>query len=85
MENRLRINNSTYVFKQLNNIISVYKPLSDPISDSNQSAWAKADRACWGARPAKVSAMLQATLDQLYAIRQPINAQPNQLIHADCH
>jgi Ser/Thr protein kinase RdoA (MazF antagonist) len=54
-----------------------------PAMDDNTTAWGFAHRGCWGDPPAGVQPELRPLLDELYALRQPIETGPWQLIHAD--
>ncbi|MCC6179646.1 MAG: phosphotransferase [Chloroflexi bacterium] len=54
-----------------------------PLLDRNESIFGRADRACWGARPAGVPTQVAPLVDALYAIRQPIDALDEQVIHGD--
>ena len=60
------------------------KPISKhPLMDDNRTPWGKADRWCWGEKPAFVEPKLRSLVDQHYALRQPVDDLEFQLIHAD--
>jgi hypothetical protein len=54
-----------------------------PLMDDNRTPWGKAHQWCWGAAPPFVQPQLQPLVQQLYALRQPIQTSPAQLIHGD--
>jgi hypothetical protein len=53
------------------------------LMDDNRTAWGYAHRHCWGDPPARVQPVLRPLVEALYAIRQPIETAPWQLIHGD--
>lgn len=54
-----------------------------PLMDSNQTAWGKAHRWCWGDPPPSVQPDLRPLIERLYALRRPISGLRSQLIHGD--
>lgn len=54
-----------------------------PLLDDNTTPWGKADRWCWGERPAWVHPVLAEHVDRLYALRRPVSDLQDQLIHGD--
>jgi Ser/Thr protein kinase RdoA (MazF antagonist) len=54
-----------------------------PLMDDNRTPWGKAHQWCWGAAPPVIQPQLQPLIAQLYALRQPIQTSPAQLIHGD--
>jgi hypothetical protein len=54
-----------------------------PLMDDNRTPWGKAHQWCWGPPPPAVQQQLQPLVQQLYALRQPIQPSPAQLIHGD--
>jgi Ser/Thr protein kinase RdoA (MazF antagonist) len=54
-----------------------------PLMDDNRTPWGKAHQWCWGLPPPVVPPQLQPLVHQLYALCQPIQPSPAQLIHGD--
>lgn len=54
-----------------------------PLMDDNRTPWGIAHRQCWGAPPAAIQPQIRPLISQLYALRQPIQTSPSQLIHGD--
>jgi len=68
-------------------ITALHQALHDirkhPLMDDNQTPWGKAHQWCWGPPPPGIQPQLQPLVHQLYALRQPIQTSPAQLIHGD--
>lgn len=54
-----------------------------PLMDDNRTPWGEAHQWCWGAPPPTIQPQLQPLVERLYALRQPIQPSPAQLIHGD--
>jgi len=54
-----------------------------PAMQHNTTAWGFAHAACWGERPAALQPALAPLAGALYALRQPLETSPWQLIHGD--
>lgn len=60
------------------------KPIpKHPLMEDNRTPWGYAHRWCWGDKPAFVQPQLRPLVDQLYALRQPVEGPEWQLIHGD--
>lgn len=54
-----------------------------PLMIGNSTLWGKAHRWCWGEKPPEVHPKPAALVDELYALRRPIQTRDWQLIHGD--
>ena len=55
----------------------------NPLMDENQTAWGKADRWCWGEKPAHIHPVVEPLVKTLYELRRPVEGLKSQLIHGD--
>jgi Ser/Thr protein kinase RdoA (MazF antagonist) len=55
----------------------------NPLMDENHTAWGKADRWCWGEKPAQIHPVLEPLVNTLYELRRPVEGLTDQLIHGD--
>ena len=62
---------------------TLYDIPKHPLMDDNRTPWGQAHQWCWGSTPPAVQPQLQPLVHQLYALRQPIQSSPPQLIHGD--
>ncbi len=54
-----------------------------PLMNDNRTAWGKADRWCFGGRPAYVHPQVRSYVDTLYTLREPVTGLTAQLVHGD--
>jgi uncharacterized protein (TIGR02569 family) len=54
-----------------------------PLMDENQTAWGKADRWCWGAKPEHIHPVVEPLVKTFYELRRPVEGLKSQLIHGD--
>src|SRR5215469_5056996 len=54
-----------------------------PLMEENHTAWGKADRWCWGAKPEQIHPVVEPLVHALYELRRPVEGLQDQLIHGD--
>jgi hypothetical protein len=54
-----------------------------PLLDASRTPWAVAHRACLGEPPAQIHALVRGLVEQLYALRRPVDGLSAQVIHGD--
>ena len=68
-------------------IVALHQALAgvqkNPLMEENQTTWGKADRWCWGDKPAHIHPRLEPLIETLYELRRPVEGLKDQLIHGD--
>ncbi len=54
-----------------------------PLLDASRTPWAVAHRACLGEPPAQIHPAVRGLVEQLYALRRPVDGLSEQVIHGD--
>jgi hypothetical protein len=54
-----------------------------PLMDDNRTAWGFAHRGVWGEKPLGLQPELSGLVDELYALRRPLETSPWQIFHGD--
>ncbi|MGI5827677.1 MAG: phosphotransferase [Patescibacteria group bacterium] len=79
--------NTSDVPQVVDGIIAFHKAIKNirkhPLMEDNQTPWGKADRWCWGEKPANLRPQVEPYVNQLYALRKPVFGFTDQLIHGD--